>query len=260
MLVVKRIDVLPNFSGAVLIQWEIEDTTEDLEEYRFSILKSLNPGKDYEVIAENIEGFEFLYDVPSKYDSSVHWYFKVESVHVPSEESQVSDIFGSLTYVERDAAAESIIYQYQYFLEHILERPAVKLLIKKRFGQRCSNCWDDDLKSVTRSNCPVCYSTGFTGGYSTKDLYISFTEPGFTNRLDIGDVRDIQQGVTEAWAPSYPLVLPRDVVVDEFNRRFRVLQVQPTTRHGRIYLRQMLQLQLIPPTDVVYRFDVTNEG
>ncbi len=258
MVIIRKIEVLNSFNNFSLIRWYINDTQEDLDNYVFSVYKSLSPDSEFEKInEEDIRDFEYQYFIPTYLNSSVHWYFKVEAKNLLTNETKMSDVFGSAYFVEPDCVADSIIYQFEYFLEYILNRPPIKLLIRRRTGTRCNVCWDDEAKEVTRSQCTTCYNTSYTGGYMPpRDLRISFTEPGFIEKVDLGDIKDVQQNVTTAWASTYPLILPKDIIVDEFNRRFIVIQAQPTTKDGRIYLRQVLQLQLIPPTDVIYKFPI----
>lgn len=261
MINISRIYLHHNYNAAVLIRWDVADTAEELSNFVFNVYTSLSPDKEFTQVNDApIEELEYLYEEGPRLDSSVKLYFKVEACDLTTGETSLSDATGAVYLTPTDEIAETIIYQYNIFLQHVLGRPPVKLLIKRRSGTRCPACWDVELGEVTKSSCSNCYSVGYANGYMPpKDIYISFTEPGFATKFDIGDVRDVQQGVTQAWCLNYPLVLPGDVIVDEFNRRFRIIQVQPTTRSGQIYLRQMLQLQLIPPTDVIYNLEIEHE-
>lgn len=255
MLTLKRLDIFNNFSSFFLVRWTLNDTTEDLSDYTFSILSSLSPNDGFAVLAADITDLEHQVANANMFDSSVHVYFKIKIKNIVTSEEVTDPIMSSLIMTPRDNIADAIIYQERYLLENILGRAKAKLLIRKRCGTRCTVCWDADTREITKSNCTSCYSTGYAGGYMNPvDVPISFTEPGYINKFDIGDIRDIQQNVTQAWASNYPLILPQDVIVDSTNRRFRVVQSQPTTKDGNIYLRQILQLQLIPPTDVIYKY------
>ncbi len=258
MLAVKRLHVHNNYSAATLVRWDIEDTSELLDDFTFNVYASLSSASEFTKINEEpITGFSYLYNHPFVSDSSVKLYFKVEVVNTTTQESVLCSAVGAAYLTPSDPIADTIIYQNEVLLKRVLGRPPVKLLIKRRAGTRCSVCWDEELMEVTKSNCINCYSTGYKDGYlPPEEIYISFTEPGFITRFDVADVKDVQQGVTQAWSSNYPLILPSDVIVDEFNRRFIVMQVQPTTKSGLIYLRQLLQLQLLPPTDIIYKLEM----
>lgn len=153
--------------------------------------------------------------------------------------------------------ANAILYQYDYFLKNIIERSPVQIFHKLQTGTRCPNCWDDVEGTVTKSNCSTCYNVGFTGGYSTPELtYISFTEPGFLTNVDINQIHGEQGLVTQAWALTDVAIWADDFFVDDLGRRFIVEQAQPTTMFGRIYLRQVLNIQLVPDTDIIYTVPV----
>lgn len=258
MINISKIEVSPNYNNYVLIEWTVSDTVEDLTNYTYNVYYAYSPDDSFTILNDEPITDEFYtYLIPTDYNSSVQYYFKVEAIDASTGETSVSVVIGSAYITPVDNIAATIIHQQSYFLENILNRNPVKLLSKKRFGTRCSVCWDEDMFEVTKSNCTSCYSVGYEGGYySARDLYISFTEPGYTTKFDIGDIKSVQQGVTAAWAGNFPKILSEDIIVDDFNRRFRVLQVQPTTKDGRIYLRQLLQIQLIPPTDIIYSLEV----
>lgn len=254
MLTIKTISALGTFSSFYLLSWTIDDTLEDVGDYTFGVYESSSPESEFIKVVDGLTNMSYQYPNSYKYDSSVHKYFKIACTHIDTGTTQLSTIFTSVFLTPRDNYAEMIIYQNNYFLENIIGRPDVKLLIKRRSGTRCPSCWDPDTFEVTKSGCQVCYSTGFKNGYyEPVQMQISFTEPGFINKVDLYDIKDSQSNVTSAWASNYPLVLPGDVIIDSTNRRFRVLQAQPTTKDGNIYLRQILQLQMIPPTDIVYK-------
>lgn len=258
MLVITKINALNNYSGATKVQWEVADTSESTSDYMFNVYSSASPDSGFVKLNDDLlDVMEYTYVHPYQTDSSVRIYFKVESLHVSTGTSSISNMSASTYLTPRDPVADTIMYQHDILLEHVLGRPVVKLLVKRRSGTRCPVCWDDELMEVRKSNCTSCYSVGYEGGYlPPKDIYISFAEPGFMTKFDITDVKDVQQGITQAWSRGDPLILPGDVIVDKLDRRFIVIQVQPTTRSGVIYLRQLLQLQLIPPTNVIYKLDV----
>ncbi len=258
VLTVKKLNIHNNYSVATLINWEVEDTTEIINNFVFNVYASISPTSEFTKINEEpITGFSYMYNHPYVTDSSVKLYFKVEVVNTETQETLLCNVVSSAYLTPRDPIADTIIYQNEILLKRVLGRPPVKLLMKRRTGTRCTSCWDEDLMEVTKSSCTSCYSTGYAGGYlPPEDIYVSFTEPGFITRMDTVDIKDVQQGVTQAWCGNYPLILPGDIIIDEFNRRFIIMQVQPTTKSGRIYLRQLLQVQLLPPTDIIYKMKV----
>ena len=257
MIKITKITVAANFNSFLLIQWETDAISEEeLVDYRFSVHMSQSPQDDFLKInsdEDNIITLEYIYEIPYGINFGTPLYFRVGITNTLTQEYVLSNIFSSLYLTPTDVVAEAIIYQYNYFLENILERPPMKLLIKKKFGPRCPSCWDEYSQEITRSSCPDCYDTGYQYGYAPPvNIRVSISEPGFVEKLDIGSIVESQNAIVSAWTSNYPLVYPRDIIVDEFNRRFVVLQSQPTTKDGRIYLRQLLQLQLIPPTDIIY--------
>lgn len=261
MIAISEILVQPNYSAFYVISWTIVSTTESMNDYFFSIYTApaaSTPLAERLLLDTGITDFDFVYDIPYSLNSAVKEYFSIDITKVSTGVTvNASGGYVSVYMVPVDNVAEAIIYQEEYFLDNILIRNDVKLLTKRRTGTRCSACYDEITGEITKSNCSVCYRTGYVGGYSVaKPINISFTEPGFIQKFDVQEVRDVQNQITYGWTKNYPLILPGDVIVDEFNRRFRIINSQPTTKDGRIYLRQSISMQLIPPTDPVYKLVV----
>ena len=238
------------------IDWTVAETVEDTGKYVFNIYKSQGYDGPYALVESNIDEFEYVYANSERVDTSVNMYFKVETKNRFTGETLLSPIVGAVFILPRDEYAESIIYQNDYFLDYIINRPQVYLLTKKRTGTRCTTCWNDELGERTKSSCTVCYDTGYLGGYSKKLIKMAFGTPAYVNKFDISEIRDIPSNAVGAWTKNYPLVQPNDVIVDENNRRFRVIQSQPTTKDGTVFLHQIVQLQLIPPNNIIYSYSV----
>lgn len=54
------------------------------------------------------------------------------------------------------------------------------LLRRRRFGTQCNRCFNEELKATTDSNCPVCYGTGFEGGFDVIAPF--YVEPAYVKR------------------------------------------------------------------------------
>jgi len=261
MIELKEITVRPNYSSFYVISWTLMPTTEDLADYVYEVYSAPSastPSTQRTLLSPQLQATEFVYEIPTDLDSSVHSYFSVDITKISTSTTWTSSASPVAVYmVPRDNYADAIIYQEEYFLDYILNRDPVKLITRKRTGAVCTNCVDELTGEVTKSACSACYSTGLLGGYNPPvTMMISFTEPGYNQRFETTEVRDVQNNITTAWTKNYPLILPGDFFVDAFNRRFKIIQSLPTTKDGRIYLRQNLQIQLVPPKDIIYKVEV----
>jgi hypothetical protein len=129
------------------------------------------------------------------------------------------------------------------------------LIYQRIFDQtnRCT-CWDPVLKKVTRSNCTLCFNTGFTTGYYDPLLTLALitpepkvSEPGDTLR---------QTTATDSLTLNYPVLRPRDVIYEvNTARRFRVGNIRPIEKN-RVLIHQEFPIIRLNPSDIEHQLDV----
>jgi len=75
MVQIKKINIINTLSlDFLLIQFEIEDTEEDLNNYEFDIYRSNSPEGDFELISSNVESFEYKDYTVNLYKKSISYY------------------------------------------------------------------------------------------------------------------------------------------------------------------------------------------
>lgn len=255
MLNITDIKVYTQFSNEFFVlEWVISPTTEDLIDYRFSVLMSTNSSGPYTLLADNLEDFSIIIRNLHHYKSNVRYYFKVGIENVKTGESVLSTSFGTLVKGEDDGITDTIIFNSTFLLEEIIKNK-VLLLSRKLTGQRCPECWDPITKSTKKSTCLSCYNVGFTGGYySPIEINISVDPATESLRVSANDIRP-GRDPTSAWTLNFPIIKPGDVLVDNYGTRYIVINVRPTVR-GRYVLRQVMAIQEIPSTDIIYKLEV----
>lgn len=128
------------------------------------------------------------------------------------------------------------------------------LLKKKTWGTRCPDSWDSTLFRNTDSNCETCFGTGWVGGY--------FTPIEFKGMVNAAPKYNQIQMFGE-WKPSdemlltlnYPILHPRDIIIDDENLRWIVIQVR-MIKHLGYLIEQQAQLGLIATDDFIYNLNV----
>jgi len=120
----------------------------------------------------------------------------------------------------------------------------VALLKKRRWGVRCPKCFDKGTKEVARPNCPVCWSTGFVGGY-WEPFYTKARRNVSSNTSTITPAQKSDANDASFWLPDYPS-LERDDLIVSFSdqRRFRVdvsieTNIQLNTVHQEVTALQL---------------------
>ena len=257
MIKVKNLRALSDLSlDYLVIKWEIEDTQESLTNYRFDIYRCVGTDNedDYELVSK-IKGniFEFYDTGALQYKRGVHFYYKVIPIYIPSEIQGEAEKCLSLYDRRNDVYANYIRHVNNVYLNVIGNKEGY-ILTKRRFGQKCSRCWDDIRRQHSRHNCPNCFGTGYEGGYhlpnKVKFNYMSTTS-AMSENIGVDGRGDNNQDIN-IWIGNYPIVSIGDIFVDENNNRYKVNQIQRTTKNNEHILRQILNMQLLSTSDPVY--------
>jgi len=123
----------------------------------------------------------------------------------------------------------------------------------RRSGARCS-CLDRELQAKTKSVCPICYGTGWQGGYYTGIVTPTIFRESSNVELETGTGGTVSPQNASIILPNYPLLHPGDLIVDEQGRRWKVNSVSHKYLRG-FLTSQDAQLVLIIPGDPEYLFE-----
>jgi len=128
------------------------------------------------------------------------------------------------------------------------------LLLRKNYGTPCTSCLDTISGEVNVYRCPVCYGTGYVGGYHTPYLT--------TGRLVAPKASQMQQ--TDTLGTAYksvrvirfcplPVVHEYDyVVMAGTDERLQVLRVETVAEIKGIPIIQHLHCAAVPTSDSIY--------
>lgn len=185
-------------------------------------------------------------------------YYKVTTVAVNPDNQEVMETpleqvdAVSLYDMEKvDWIWAEAIRRNKWLLEQAGER--VKLFIRKWAGTRCS-CWDSQYGQGLR-DCPVCYGTGYEGGY--EGPYDILVAPPETEK--VVNLTDIGLHITydwQTWTGPYPLINDRDFIIRSNNDRYSIARVNPQGSRGAIY-QQHFMLAPLDQSDVRYRVPIS---
>lgn len=256
MIQVTKINVRSFNLDQLDVFWEIspvaapqdESTPHEIYDYDFFVLSSEAAMGPYEVI-----GGPFR-DVYNFRDNTVHllhkwrqYYYKIRVVHRVS--GDVAEFGPASSYEpEPDLIAAEIIRQEDLLFREFVGRKCV-LFPARTFGPSCS-CFDPYTNRRTRSQCKLCFGTGWMGGFMSPVLVYVQIDP-FPKNSQTSSLQEVMPNDTVGRMISFPPVAPRDILVESENKRWRVLRVTPTQRL-RSTVRQELQLHEIPKADIEY--------
>lgn len=220
------------------IYWEIEPTSEDVQEYAFYVERSEAEAGPWDTIAGPLYDRYFLRDnsVPLMTNNRTLFY-RIKVVHLPTQDYTFSAIV--------DRTGKPDLYSREMIrLENIMFSEFVGarawLYPRRTFGQRCPACYDPILQKRTTENCRTCWGTTFSGGYHYPiQIWAQIDESEQTEQVTMQDHRQVYYFSLRT-GPS-PDIKPLDLVIDHLNRRFRVFTVGGTNRFG-VTVRQEVKL------------------
>ena len=233
----------------LVISWSIKPTTEDINLSTFSVWRSNSPEGPFKQIQGGLVNV-FVYKDPSV-NLKHRWrkyYYKVKVD--PENDPLRSPWIGPESKQDRpDVIATEIIRRNNLLLDRFVGIDA-QLYIRRTWGQRCSECWDTIKQRKVKSDCLVCYNTGFVGGFFDPiPIKINFSpSPEMIRQANF----EQQPDATNSWMSNYPQISPKDVIIEDGKTRWRV--VQPSfTQKRRVKVHQVMQLVRVNHNDIEYK-------
>lgn len=231
------------FPNAVFVQWDIEP--DESGALLVDIERSQSPSGPWESIADSLlNAYNFLddrFNTPPPGPEDVNGregvnlfslakniYYRV-TVWQPSGASLVSDP----TPVEpgldrRTRLLKRKILRDQAVGYRNLNGIPIILLKRRRWGDRCTQCYDPVTKQSTLEHCPVCFGTSYTGGYWAPTLIRGRREAA-TVEAHMESSGDAEVKIADFNVLDYPLIEYKDIIVDLVrNDRYQVQRAHGT--------------------------------
>jgi hypothetical protein len=239
------VKVYYSYPDNTVITWDVENVRGEPE---FTVERSLSPQDGFEIVKDNISENYCIDDLKVK-NRNVLFYYRVKGVDDSGE--SISDPV-ALPFPP-DPILKSVLKMENHWLRKFIQRP-IRIYIKKKYGRRCYNCWDELKQRVTVERCEYCFGTGFEGGYYPPiDSYMQILP---MPKQQVPSPAGVQMpNEVEAWITNYPLVSPGDLISEKaMSYKYKITQVYPTFWKGYI-VRQQLRLLLIDLNDIEYQID-----
>ena len=243
MISITRVSVTGFSRRYMDVDWEIAPTNDDLQEWEFYLERSEAEAGPFQVIAGPLIDRYYVRDNTTPQISLNRLlFYRVRAVNKHRRiefYSEVADREGR----EDLIAAEIGSLETMLFEEFI--GTLTWLFVRRTFGQRCPQCWDDVLGKKTNDQCPTCFGTGFSGGYHYPVEFAAQIDKA--PRINQSTTQHgHQQAMCGFRCPGSPRVAPDDLIIDSHNRRYRVVTIAPTSRL-RVDVRQEGQLLELQP-------------
>lgn len=238
------------------VSWRVEDTTEDVLDYTFQVLRSEATTGPWDVLSAPLSDRYTFYDRASKpFHAFRSLSYKLRVTHTPSGkwfDTEPADRSPDVDLVVAEIRRHVGILHREFTGRRCWVLPV------RTFGQRCS-CWSPVLQKRTKSACRTCYDTGFVRGYMDPCEMFIQVEPGTDNVENTTPLGAMQSADTVAQVVAGTVTIkPRDVVIEPENRRWRVTRVGQT-EHGRAPILLTVHLHEIPKGDIEYALELKME-
>lgn len=237
------------------VSWVIENTTQDVLDYTFQVLRSESPSGPFSPLSPPFEDRYLFIDNIIQVADRWRKYFYILRIT-----NKTSSDFKDTDPVSKDPEPDLIALELRRHMQLLFQEFAGRrcwVLPVRTFGQRCG-CWSESLQKRTRSGCRTCFDTGFVRGYlSPIESWIQMDpSPKVTQSTNIGK---IQQSNTTMRMSNYPPLKPDDLVIEPENRRWRITKVSQT-EHGRAGIHQEVELHEIPAKDIEFAIPLILDG
>ena len=230
------------------VSWQIKDTSEDIFDYDFQVLRSEAMAGPYDTISIP---FQDQYVFRDKHVPRMHQFRSLYYlVRVTNRLTGATYDAGPASQTPEEDLYTLEIRRHLATLYREFTGRKCWLLPIRTFGQRCPGCWDPVLFKRKRAGCMICFDTGFARGYHHPiEVWaaISTGTPMAEQNTNVGTLQQINTSARIAVVGAKP----RDLLIEGENHRWRVVQVGET-EHGRASVLFELQLHRIPPSDIEY--------
>jgi hypothetical protein len=229
------------------VSWEVENTTQDVLDYTFQVLRSESPSGPFDVLSPAFrDKYIFIDNAIQVADRWRRYFYAIRVTHVSDGDFKDTDP------VSKDPDPDLIALELRRHMQLLFHEFAGRrcwVLPVRTFGMRCE-CWNQTLQKRTRSGCRTCFDTGFVRGYlSPIESWIQVDPSPKTNQP--ASISKMQQSSTTMRMADYPPLKPDDLVIEPENRRWKVAKVSQT-EHGRARITQEVEMRECEPKDVEF--------
>lgn len=240
------------------LSWELADTSEEIDRWEFSILRSVDgPGGPFVRIAGPFRGAGTFRDVEvNQLHNWRAYFYKILARN--KDDNRTVEVGPECLAAPPDLIAFELRRRFNLLMQEfggrkVLVYPAITS------GFRCRNCYDSGSNTRGRSigrqkiqNCASCFDTTFVGGFGTPVMAWMQIDPTASD-VQRSDLTERAQQDTTCRLSAFPPLKPKDMIIEAENIRWQVERVA-TTQKLRAVIHQEPVLHRIPRGDI--RYDV----
>ena len=245
------------------VTWEIENTTLDVQDFYMYVERSESQMGPWDRVAGPFEDrYRFVDNRVNLINRWRQIWYRIKVVEKADTSNEAySDAF--TFQAEPDLIAAEVQRLETLLWEEYAGRRCFVFPVRT-FGQRCPTCYSGVEKGKgytgqrTRSLCHTCYDTSFLRGYLDPIEIFMQIDPS-TKSVQTLPTAERQQADTSSRLPNFPLLKPRDIIVEAENRRWRVVRVTPKERLRHVVSQEVI-LHEVAKGDVEFALPIRIES
>ena len=232
------------------ISWAVDHPGIDPAAFRYTVERGESPEGPFDTLNRDLQDIYQVRDyIAPRKRAWRTLYYRVTATR--EGEDYVSEPSSCLPRAPLDGL--EITRLHNLLLREYVGRPCL-VLAARTFGARCTACYDRVTGRRTVSRCPTCWNTGFHHGYHRPIVAYIQIDPNDKVQMNTSEIV-AEQAMTNARMSIYPILKPRDLIVEREGTRWRINSVRQTERL-RSPIHQEVSLVRIPNGDIEYKIPV----
>ena len=233
-----------NYAKTVLY-WTVEkDINEDVNKFNYIVQISESPnGPWQDLFTPGIYAFGYIDTTTQRGMIDQRIYYRIQAINEIDGSKFYSSSVISINN-ESNYISNYIAEQEQLLLRRFNGRE-VLLFARRKFGNRCPDCYSDIDRKVTKSKCSSCFGTTYEGGFFAPIKIFIQADPK-SESVDKNDYQVQEQEMLTCWTSNEIVLASGDMIVTLKNtiQRYEIVRVTPTSLHDNL-VRQILVLNLL---------------
>lgn len=255
----------------ILVTWDLNPTMQNLKDLFFFIDRGESPEDLKQLNAVGIPAntlYEFMDLTSHIKDLSKVYYYRIRAAELANlgpnapinAVRPILQTFSTPTFTwDGDLDLEGLYVVEEHLFAHRYVYGVPILVYKKmREGDRCTECWDEVLKRVTKSNCKTCHGTGRLGGYYDPiPAWMDFNPSPKTTQIADWGPKQSRQSDTQF--TNYPILTEGDIVYEcKPGKLHRVSNIRFTEK-SRVIMLQVARVDEVNRSDIEYSIEIPHD-
>jgi hypothetical protein len=267
-----NINIFPRLMGNTRIQWEMHPYFTEQGPYTFTVQYSHSgvPMDDGDAASDWVDTSSSVVDTYVLSDSNQRiWsnadrlFYRIKVVTGAGNTYYSNPILPITNSNYHDSAIANDVIRREKLLLNRYTGTCGLLFKRRTWGEICPNsCLDYDTREVINQNCPVCFGTGFKGGYFPGILY--YINSNIISRDKITREDNIgMQNVIELQGRALACPMPKtnDFWLDlSTDNRWLIQNITISANIGALPITLDLELRQVQPSDIIQSVDSDYDG